>query len=138
MREDPGLNHRPSASRNCFTPNKPIAAADGTLIATQTTIWRKDRSRPIRLRAYCKECKGNTQPWNKIPARMLGYKSFIQTACYPLRFSGITTEVDVLISDVSRGADQVPPVRNATRAITEKPAADDPSFDESTGEIGRA
>ena len=72
-----------------------------------------------------------------MPARMFGYKSFIQTACYPFGFSGITTEDDVLLGDVSRGGDQVPPMRNATRAITEKPAADGPPFDESTGEIKR-
>lgn len=48
--------------------------------AMQCTIYRKDRSRPIQIVEYLDECKRNTDPWNKMPMRMLRHKALIQCA----------------------------------------------------------
>jgi phage recombination protein Bet len=113
-----------------------IADDDGKLMACETTIYRKDRTRPVRLRAYLDECKGNTEPWNKMPARMLGHKSFIQCARYAFGFSGIYSEDDVLVGDITLGGDMVTPMRNTTRMIEERAEpVKEVAHDADTGEI---
>lgn len=66
----------------------------GKLYAIRATIYRKDRSRPMSIIEYLEECKRNTDPWNKSPARMLRHRSLIQCARYCFGFSGIGTEDD--------------------------------------------
>lgn len=85
---------------------------NGRLMACETTIWRKDRSKPIKMRAYLDECKMNTDPWKTMPARMLGHKSFIQCARYAFGFSGIYDQDDAMIGDISLGGDVVRPMRD--------------------------
>lgn len=105
-----------------------IADEKGNLFAIEATIWRKDRTRPTRIREYLSECIEGTDPWKKKPARMLRHKSLIQCARVAFGFSGIASEFDV--EDGVVVADVTPvPRRQAA------PAVADESFDRETGEI---
>lgn len=65
---------------------------NGNLLAITCRIYRKDRSKPTAVTEYLSECKGNTEPWNKWPVRMLRHKSAIQGARYAFGLSGIIDE----------------------------------------------
>lgn len=121
-----------------------IADDQGGLLAIEATIWRKDRQRPIRVTEYLDECKRNTEPWNKSPARMLRHRATIQAARYAFGFSGIHAEDDAeVIGDIRLGGDLTParpepaPMRNVTpaRQLPAQPA--DEPYDRETGEIPR-
>lgn len=60
--------------------------------AMQCTIYRKDRSRPIQIVEYLDECKRNTDPWNKMPMRMLRHKALIQCARVAFGFAAYDDE----------------------------------------------
>lgn len=126
-----------------------IADDQGKLLGTETSIWRKDRSRPIRITAYLDECQENTDPWRKKPARMLGHKSFIQCARYAFGFSGIYDEDEAKnIGDIRLVAESSPPPMRSTAPALTNDSEDeeeiarqlDSGFDPRTGEvmIGRA
>lgn len=51
-------------------------------------MYRKDRSRPVRVTEYKSECSRNTQPWQSHPKRMLRHKAMIQCARLAFGFSG--------------------------------------------------
>lgn len=55
-------------------------------------IYRKDRSKPTRVRERFAEVARDTQPWKSHPARMLRHKSLIQCARVAFGFSGIYDE----------------------------------------------
>ena len=63
----------------------------GSLDACTAIIYRKDRSRPIRVTEFLDECKRNTDPW-KMEHRMLRHKALIQCARVAFGFSGIYDE----------------------------------------------
>lgn len=52
-------------------------------------IYRKDRSRPIRVREYFDEVKKDTGPWKSHPNRMHRHKAEIQCARVAFGFAGI-------------------------------------------------
>jgi phage recombination protein Bet len=54
-------------------------------------IWRKDRSKPIRVTEYYAECRRPTEPW-KMSRRMLRHKALIQCARVAFGFGGIYDE----------------------------------------------
>lgn len=58
----------------------------------ECVIYRKDRSRPTKVREYLKECKRNTGPWGSHPKRMLRHKAMIQCARVAFSFGGIYDE----------------------------------------------
>lgn len=60
----------------------------GELTAVTCSLWRKDRSRPVTLTEYLKECIRDTEPW-KMMHRMMRHKALIQTARYAFGFAGI-------------------------------------------------
>lgn len=93
-----------------------IADDKGNLIAIECTIWRKDRTKPIKIIEYLSECKRNSEPWNTMEARMLRHKSTIQCARYAFGFSGIYDEqdVDAIIRGDNVKAIGTPPMRNVT------------------------
>ena len=63
---------------------------DGKNIASITCkMFRKDRSHHTEATEYMIECKRDTEPWKKWPARMLRHKAMIQCARYAFGFSGI-------------------------------------------------
>lgn len=54
------------------------------------SIYRKDRSRPVRVTEYMAECKrANVGPWQSHPRRMLRHKAMIQCARLAFGFVGI-------------------------------------------------
>jgi phage recombination protein Bet len=55
----------------------------------ECTMWRKDRSRPSKVREYLRENWRNTDPWNDMPNRMLRMRSYIQCARICFGFGGI-------------------------------------------------
>ncbi|MES2662308.1 MAG: RecT family recombinase [Pseudomonadota bacterium] len=63
--------------------------AEGKLISVTCVMYRKDRKHPIEVTEYMSECKKNSEPWNKWPARMLRHKATIQAARYAFGLSGI-------------------------------------------------
>lgn len=52
-------------------------------------IYRKDRSRPVRVTEYLVECKRGTAPWTSHPKRMLRHKAMIQCARLAFGYVGI-------------------------------------------------
>ena len=58
----------------------------------ECVIYRKDRSKPTRVRERFAEVSRDTQPWKSHPARMLRHKSLIQCARVAFGFSGIYDE----------------------------------------------
>lgn len=44
------------------------------------SIYRKDRTRPTTISEYLEECKRETDPWKKMPKRMLRHKALMQCA----------------------------------------------------------
>jgi phage recombination protein Bet len=82
---------------------------EGKLIAVEAVIYRKDRTRPIKVTEYLSECIQQTDPWRKLPARMLRHKATIQCARYAFGFSGIYDEGDgSVIGDIQLAAETVP------------------------------
>jgi phage recombination protein Bet len=64
--------------------------AGGKLQSITCRMFRKDRQHPTEVTEYLSECqKGNSEPWQKWPARMLRHKATIQAARYAFGFSGI-------------------------------------------------
>lgn len=61
----------------------------GKMISVTCIIYRKDRSRPIRVSEYMAECVRQTEPWRQMPRRMLRHKSLIQCVRYAFGYSGI-------------------------------------------------
>lgn len=53
-------------------------------------IYRKDRTRPVKVTEYMAECKrANTGPWQSHPRRMLRHKAMIQCARLAFGYTGI-------------------------------------------------
>lgn len=55
-------------------------------------IYRKDRKHPTVVTEYLEECKRNTDPWNKMPRRMLRHKALIQCARVAFGFAAYDEE----------------------------------------------
>jgi phage recombination protein Bet len=58
----------------------------------ECVIYRKDRTRAVRVRERMKECRRETQPWKSHPSRMLRHKAMIQCARLAFGFAGIYDE----------------------------------------------
>lgn len=52
-------------------------------------IYRKDRSRAVKVTEWLSECRSDTEPWRRWPKRMLRHKAMIQAARIAFGFSGI-------------------------------------------------
>lgn len=109
---------------------------DGKLIACTSVIYRKDRSKPVRVTEYMVECRRNTEPW-KMEHRMLRHKATIQGARVAFGFSGITDEDEAAATpglaarDVSPARavpldpfTQTPPVTQQSEPENETPVVD--------------
>lgn len=82
------------------------------LIACTAVIFRKDRSKPVRVTEYLSECKRNTDPW-KMEHRMLRHKATIQGARVAFGFSGITDEDEALNTPGLAGSRDVTPASSS-------------------------
>ena len=61
----------------------------GNLISITCLIYKKEIEHPVQVTEYIDECKMNTEPWKKYPARMLRHKAAIQAGRYAFGLSGI-------------------------------------------------
>ncbi|ARR57111.1 hypothetical protein HY78_08480 [Rhizorhabdus wittichii DC-6] len=110
----------------------------GNLIAIEAVIYRKDRTRPIKVTEYLGECKRNTEPWNKSPARQLRHKALIQCNRVAFGFSGLYDEDEAAaIGDIGPASGPMPmrditPQRAPEPRQTSRPAI---AHDPDTGEI---
>lgn len=101
------------------------------LIACTSVIYRKDRSKPVRVTEYLAECKRNTDPW-KMEHRMLRHKATIQGARVAFGFSGISDEDEApSITGLAGSRDVTPipaavtsPLFTATKPVAIAPPAD--------------
>lgn len=57
--------------------------------ACTCVIYRKDRTRPIKVTEWMDECKRGTGPWQSHPRRMLRHKAMIQCARLAFGYGGI-------------------------------------------------
>ncbi len=72
-------------------------------------IYRKDRSRPIKVREYFDEVKKETGPWKSHPNRMHRHKTEIQCARVAFGFAGIYDQDEAeRIADSSNVVDITP------------------------------
>jgi phage recombination protein Bet len=71
-----------------------IVDEKGELYAIESVIWRRDRSRPIKVTEYLDECRRDTEPWKKSPKRFLRHRALMQGGRVAFGFSGIGPEDD--------------------------------------------
>ena len=95
------------------------------------SIFRKDRSRPVRVTEYMAECKREgVGPWRSHPRRMLRHKAMIQCARLAFGFVGIYEQdeaeriVDAEFSEVPRQ-----PRGSAAVAVQQATPEDSPERD---------
>ncbi|WP_422125364.1 recombinase RecT [Sphingobium arseniciresistens] len=69
-----------------------IVDENGNLYAIESVIYRRDRTRPIKVTEYMDECKGAGPAWQKTPKRMLRHRALIQGGRVAFGFSGIYVE----------------------------------------------
>ena len=85
----------------------------GKPVSVTASIWRKDRTRPVKVTEYYAECYRNTDPWNKCPARMLRHKALSQCVRIAFGFGGVYDEdegSDIAIKEATGRV--VPPSTN--------------------------
>lgn len=92
----------------------------GEIESITCTIWRKDRTRPIKVTEYLVECVRNTEPW-KMKRRMLRHKALMQCARYAFGFSGIHDE-DEAVDIANNGG-----MREANGRTVDDNAAEQPA-----------
>ena len=64
--------------------NKPLACT--------CTMWVKGRKEPVQVTEFLEECSRGTEPWTKMPRRMLRHRAFIQAARLAFGLSGLVDE----------------------------------------------
>jgi phage recombination protein Bet len=89
---------------------------DSCLISITCKIHRRDRDLPTEVTEYLDECKMNTEPWKKWPARMLRHKATIQAARYAFGFAGIYDQDEAQRMDSIPGHAEVVEDEPATAA----------------------
>lgn len=96
--------------------------AQGHIDAITCKLFRKDREHPTEVTEYMIECRRDTEPWRKWPARMLRHKAMIQAARYAFGFAGIVDPDEAeRIDSVRPVSAQVQTSRAAIAAVSEAP-----------------
>ena len=93
-------------------------------------MYRKDRSRPIKVTEYMAECKRNgIGPWQSHPKRMLRHKAMIQCARLAFGFAGIhdADEAERIVEAIDASTGEIRPA-SAPASRPELPAYDDAKF----------
>jgi phage recombination protein Bet len=108
----------------------------GKLEAVTCSIWRKDRSRPIRVTEHLSECRRGTEPW-KMENRMLRHKALMQCARYAFGFSGVTDEDEAAdtpglrdVTPAKAAAVVIDPFEEKPRPLRKPKATEDAPADE--------
>lgn len=102
----------------------------GNLYAIECVMYRRDRTRPVKVTEYMDECRGNGPAWQKTPKRMLRHRALIQAGRYAFGFSGIYGEGDELVGYVQQDGGEI--ARNITPPTREQVRI---AHDADTGEI---
>ena len=69
-----------------------VLGENGKPVSATCTIFRKDREHQTPVTEYYDECYRNTDPWNKMPRRMMRHKALKEAARYTFGFAGIMDE----------------------------------------------
>jgi len=69
---------------------------DGSPISCTCSIFKKGTSRAFKVTEYFDECARDTDPWRRMPKRMLRHKALIQCSRYAFGLSGIIDEDEAL------------------------------------------
>lgn len=105
----------------------------GNFEAVETVIYRRDRTRPIKVTEYLDECQRNTQPWRDMPRRMLRHKSLIQACRIAFGFSGVNDEEEY---QIVQGGDLTPVRMPSADELTQGQTVEqEKAFDADTGEV---
>jgi phage recombination protein Bet len=72
-------------------------------------IYRKDRTRPVKVTEYMAECKRGTQPWMSHPKRMLRHKAMVQCARLAFGYGGIhdPDEAQQIVSSIDSDTGEI-------------------------------
>lgn len=96
---------------------------DGKPVSCTCRMHVKGRTNPVVITEFLEECHRNTEPWNKMPRRMLRHKAFMQAARIAFGLSGIMDEDEG--RDASVVVDTIPTGR-ATIDVVPLTAAPEP------------
>lgn len=69
---------------------------EGKPITCTATIHVKNRAHPVIVTEYFDECYRNTDPWNKMPHRMLRNRTLCQASRVAFGFSGVKHEEEAI------------------------------------------
>lgn len=105
---------------------------EGKLVSCTCTMWRKDRTHPIRVTENFSECYRNTDPWNQMPGRMLRHKAFKEAARLAFGFAGIMDE-DEARDTFQRAETEVKQIRAQDTSALDAFAAEDADVVEEDG-----
>lgn len=92
-------------------------------LACTCEIYRKDREHTTPITEYYDECYRNTDPWNKMPRRMLRHKAIKEAGRVTFGFAGITDEDEGMdaIRNITGESTEISRETNAkTEALKEK------------------
>lgn len=112
--------------------------ADGKPYSITAVIYRKDRSRPMRVTEYYSECYRPTEPWKQFPRRMLRHKVIKESVRVAFGISGITDEDEARDTIVTleknvviekREAPRLPKFTVPTEAPAKKQTAPEPALE---------
>lgn len=111
--------------------------AKGNTVAIEAIVYRRDRDHAVKVMEFMEECKGNTQPWQKSPRRMLRHRALIQGVRIAFGFSGIVAEDDEDVIDAQYREVEPMPTRKAIGQTLAQELNDEipTNFDKQTGEI---
>jgi hypothetical protein len=71
---------------------------DGQFLSVTCSMFRKDRTRPVRVTEFMSECyKPDSDAWKRNPARMLRHRAFIQAARLSFSVAGALDEDNEMI-----------------------------------------
>lgn len=94
--------------------NKPLACT--------CTMWVKGRKEPVQVTEFLEECSRGTEPWTKMPRRMLRHRAFIQAARLAFGLSGLVDEDEAPDVQVMRSRPiRAEVVDGATHIVTPQP-----------------
>lgn len=93
-------------------------------------IYRKDRSKPIKVTEYLSECRRNTGPWQSHPKRMLRHKAMIQCSRIAFGYVGIYDDDEAQVIQGNSEKDITPAKTTAkVSSITAKMEAEEATDD---------
>lgn len=99
----------------------------GMLQSIECIMYRKDRSRAVKVTEYMAECKRSTDgPWGTHPKRMLRHKAFIQCARVCFGFAGLMDEDEAESMGMKVVIDETTPAAlgSKTLALPQRAAVD--------------